>query len=53
MLLSHYQNASQNPDIKTANRAFENMAQFIHIFGRNSNKSEFYSGRKYDEIKFG
>jgi 23S rRNA U2552 (ribose-2'-O)-methylase RlmE/FtsJ len=28
MLLSHYQNAGQNHDIKTANRSFENVAKF-------------------------
>jgi hypothetical protein len=28
MLLSHHQKAGQNHDIKTANRSFENLAQF-------------------------
>jgi hypothetical protein len=31
MLLSHHQNARQNHDIKTANRSFENMAQFRYL----------------------
>jgi hypothetical protein len=28
MLLSHHQNGGQNHDIKTANRCFDNVAQF-------------------------
>jgi hypothetical protein len=31
MLLSHHQNAGQNHDIKIANRAFENVAQFRYL----------------------
>jgi hypothetical protein len=31
MLLSCYQNAGQNDDIKTANRSFENVAQFKYM----------------------
>jgi hypothetical protein len=31
MLLSHHQNAGQNPEIKTANRTFENVAQFKYL----------------------
>jgi hypothetical protein len=30
-LLSHHQNAGQNHDIKTANRSFENVAQFRYL----------------------
>jgi hypothetical protein len=30
-LLSHHQNAGQNCDIKTANRSFENVAQFKYL----------------------
>jgi hypothetical protein len=33
MLLSHHQNAGQNYDINTANRSFENVAQFKY-FGK-------------------
>jgi hypothetical protein len=36
MLLSHHQNLGQNQDIKTANRSFENVSQFI--FGDDINK---------------
>jgi hypothetical protein len=31
MLLSLHQNAGQNPNIKVANRSFENMAQFKYL----------------------
>jgi hypothetical protein len=31
MLLSYYQNAGQNHDIKIANRSIENMAQFRYL----------------------
>jgi hypothetical protein len=31
MLLSHHQNANQNPDIKIANRSFENISQFRYL----------------------
>jgi hypothetical protein len=31
MLLSHYQNAGQNHDIKIANRCFENVAVFRYL----------------------
>jgi hypothetical protein len=31
MLLSHYQNVSQNQDIKIANRSFENVSQFKYL----------------------
>jgi hypothetical protein len=31
MLLSHHQNVGQHHDIKTANKSFENMAQFIYL----------------------
>jgi hypothetical protein len=31
MLLSRHQNAGQNHDIKTANRSFENVAQFRYL----------------------
>jgi hypothetical protein len=31
MLLSHHQNVGQNPDIKVANRSFENMSQFRYL----------------------
>jgi hypothetical protein len=31
MLLSHHQNEEQNHDIKTANRCFENVAQFKYL----------------------
>jgi hypothetical protein len=31
ILLSHHQNAWQNHGIKTANRSFENMAQFEYL----------------------
>jgi hypothetical protein len=31
MLLLPHQNAGQNYDIKTANRSFENVAQFKHL----------------------
>jgi hypothetical protein len=31
MLLFHHQNAGQNHDIKTANRRFENVAQFRYL----------------------
>jgi hypothetical protein len=31
MLLSRHQNAVQNHDIKTVNRCFENMLQFIYL----------------------
>jgi hypothetical protein len=31
MLLSHQQNASQNWDIETANRSFENVSQFKNL----------------------
>jgi hypothetical protein len=31
MLLSLYQNAGQNHDINTANRSFENVAQFKYF----------------------
>jgi hypothetical protein len=31
MLLSRYQNAEQNHDIKTANRCLENVAQFRYL----------------------
>jgi hypothetical protein len=31
MLLSHYQNAGQNRDIKIANKCFENAAQFRYL----------------------
>jgi hypothetical protein len=31
MLLSHQQNAGQNHNIKTANKSFENMAQFKYL----------------------
>jgi hypothetical protein len=31
MLLSHHQNGGQNHDIKTANRSFENVAQFKYM----------------------
>jgi hypothetical protein len=30
-LLSHHQNVGQNPDIKTANRLFENGSQFKYM----------------------
>jgi hypothetical protein len=31
MLVSHHQNASQNRDIKIANRSFENVSQFKYL----------------------
>jgi hypothetical protein len=31
MLLSHHQNVGQNHDIKTSNKAFENMAQLKYL----------------------
>jgi hypothetical protein len=31
MLLFHHQNAAQNQDIKTADRSFENVAQFKYL----------------------
>jgi hypothetical protein len=31
MLLSHHQNSGQNNDIKTANRCFENVAEFKYL----------------------
>jgi hypothetical protein len=31
MLLSHYQDAGQNRDIKIANRSFENVSQFKYL----------------------
>jgi hypothetical protein len=31
MLLSHYQDADQNHDIKIANRSFENVTQFKYL----------------------
>jgi hypothetical protein len=31
MLMSRYQNAGQNHNIKVANRAFENVAQFTYL----------------------
>jgi hypothetical protein len=43
MLLSHYQNAGQNRDIKIANTAFEK-GSTVQIFENDSNRSKFDSG---------
>jgi hypothetical protein len=44
MLSSCHRNAGQNYDLKTADRSFENMAQFIHlgtaVTNRNLNQEE-------------
>jgi hypothetical protein len=31
MLVSHYQNADKNQNMKTGNRAFENVSQFKYL----------------------
>jgi hypothetical protein len=46
MLLSPHQNAEKNHNIKTADRFFENVAQF-KILGNDSNKSDLIQ----EEIK--
>jgi hypothetical protein len=46
MLLSRHQNAGQNHDIKTANRSFENVTQFIYLGTTVTNQSLIQ-----DEIK--
>jgi hypothetical protein len=40
MLLSHYQNAGQNYNMKMANRSFENVSQFKYL--GMAKKSKFY-----------
>jgi hypothetical protein len=47
MLLSRHQNASQNLDIKIANRCFENVAQFKYL------GTKFDSGGNQEETEFG
>jgi hypothetical protein len=39
MLLSRHQNAGQNHDIKTANRSFENVAQFKYLVPTERNQN--------------
>jgi hypothetical protein len=39
MLMSHYQNAGQNHEIKIANRPSENVAKFIHLGMRKANQN--------------
>jgi hypothetical protein len=46
MLLSRYQNAGQNRDIKITNRSFENVAQFKYLGMTVTNQNLFQ-----DEIK--
>jgi hypothetical protein len=41
MLLSHHQNTGQNHDIKTGNRCFENVKQFIILPQRVDRPSKF------------
>jgi exopolysaccharide biosynthesis protein len=52
MLLSRYQNAGHNYDIKIANRCFKKCGK-IHIFGNENNKSKLDSGGNQEQIQFG
>jgi hypothetical protein len=46
MLLSRHQDAGQNPDIKIANKSFENVSQFKYLGTTVTNKNLFH-----EEIK--
>jgi hypothetical protein len=50
MLLSRHQNAGQNHNIKTVNRPFKK-CDAVQIFGNDSNKSKFDSGKHSEEIR--
>jgi hypothetical protein len=39
MMLYHHQNARKNHDIKTANRSFENVAQFKYLGMTSTNQN--------------
>jgi hypothetical protein len=51
MFLSRHENVLQNHNIRTANRTFENVAQFKYL-GYRSKKPKFYSEGNKEEIEF-